>query len=48
MFAGLKQIHKVIREKDTCPKFCDGADLRFQGSMAGPNQGPTGFSLSSA
>ena len=30
MFTGLKQNHKVIREKDTCPKFCDGSDLRFQ------------------
>ena len=30
MFAGLKQNHKVIREKDVCPKFCDGSDLRFQ------------------
>ena len=30
MFAGLKQNHRVIREKDICPRCCDGADLRFQ------------------
>ena len=30
LFASLKQNHKVIREKDICPKFCDGADFRFQ------------------
>ena len=28
--AGLMQDHKVMREKDICPKFFDGADLRFQ------------------
>ena len=30
LFAGLKQNHKVTREKDICPTFCEGADLRFQ------------------
>ena len=30
MFTGLKQNHKVIRKKDICPKFLDGADLRCQ------------------
>ena len=30
LFAGLKQNHKVIQEKDICPEFCNGADLRFQ------------------
>ena len=30
LFTGLKQNHKVIRKKDICPKFLDGADLRFQ------------------
>ena len=28
--AGLMQDHKVMREKDICPKFFDGVDLRFQ------------------
>ena len=32
MFAGLKQNHNVIREKDICPLFFDGADLRFKHS----------------
>ena len=30
MFAGLMQDNKVMREKDICPKFCYGADLKFQ------------------
>ena len=30
IFAGLKQIHKVIRDKDICPKSCHVADLNFQ------------------
>ena len=29
LFADLKQNHKVNREKDICPQFCNGADLRF-------------------
>ena len=30
MFAVLMQDNKVMREKDICPKFCYGADLKFQ------------------
>ena len=31
LFASLVQDHKVMRDKDICPKFFDGADhLRFQ------------------
>ena len=30
IFAGMKQDHKVIREKDVCPKICNCADLRCQ------------------
>ena len=30
IYTGFKQNHKLIREKDFSPKFCDGSDLSFQ------------------